>query len=110
MNIDDADFDENLTFQQLINAYNADSTLLNTEGNPGNITNQTIDTADNDTDINISPVQTGERDDPPFNLEEDFCLTDRTTKSLRQHIEKVCYCHSEWHQKLIFCASLDQTT
>ena len=84
MNIDDADFDENLTFQQLINEYNADSTLLNTKGNPGNITNQKIDTADNDTDINISPVQTDERDDPPFYLEEqDICLTVRTTKSLR---------------------------
>ena len=50
LNIDDVDFDENLTFQQLIN--------------------------------------------------EDICVTDRTTKSLRQFIEKECYCHSEWNQKL----------
>ena len=37
-------------------------------------------------------------------------LTFQTTKSLRQHIEKECYCHSEWNQKLIFRVLLDQKT
>ena len=85
ININDIDFDENLTFQQLINEYDTDSTSLNL---PDNTTDCTINTADddndNDTEINASPMQTDETDTHPINLEEDISLNDRSTSGLRQ--------------------------
>ena len=47
LNIDDVYFEENLTFQQLINEYHADSTLLHQSEDT---TNGTINTANNDID------------------------------------------------------------
>ena len=106
-NIDGIDLDENLTFQQINNEYNDNSTLLD---NSSNNTNHTIDATGNDTDIDLSSVETNDRDTHLFSSGEDICLTDRTTRSLRQYIEKKCYCHYEWNQELKFRASLDQKT
>ena len=85
MNIDDIDFDENLTFQQLINKYDADSSLLNALDNNNN---NLFDKILNDTNINLFPVPTDNRDSHPLYLKDDICLNDTTlqnTKSLRQY-------------------------
>ena len=42
-----------------------------------------IDAAGNDIDIDLSSVETNDRDTHPFSSGEDICLTDRTTRSLR---------------------------
>ena len=111
ININDLEYDETLTLQQLINEYDADSIPLNL---PDNTNESTINTADddndNDTEINISHMQTDETDTHSINLEKNICLNDRTTSSLRRYIENECFCHAEWNQKLIFRASLDQKT
>ena len=81
MNLDGIDFDENLTFQQIINEYNDNSTFLD---NSSNISNHTIDATRNDIDIiDLSSVENNDRDTHPFSSGEDICLTDRTTRSLR---------------------------
>ena len=89
ININDMDYDENLTFEQLINEYDAESRSPNL---PDNTTNGTINTADGDNDnetvINVSTLQSDGIDDQPINLEGDFGLNDRTTRSLRQYIGK----------------------
>ena len=96
ININDLDYDENLTFQQLINEYDADSTPFNLLDNTNERTiNTADDDNDNDTEINISPMQTDETDTHPINLEKDICLNDRTTSSLRRYIENECFCHAE---------------
>ena len=85
MNIDDIDFDENLTFQQLINEYDTDNLLLNTSDNNNN---NLFNTNDNDTNINQFPVPIDNRDSHPLYLEDEICLTDTTlqnTNSLRQY-------------------------
>ena len=111
ININDMDYDENLTFEQLISEYDAESRSPNL---PDNTTDGTINTADGDNDnetvINVSTLQSDGIDDQPINLEGDIGLNDRTTRSLRQYIENECYCHSQWSQKLMFRASIDQTT
>ena len=53
MNLDGIDFDENLTFQQIIHEYNHNSTPLD---NSSNNTNHSINTARNDIDIDLSSV------------------------------------------------------
>ena len=109
ININDLEYDETLTLQQLINEYDADSIPLNL---PDNTNESTINTADddneNDTEINISHMQSDETDTHSINLDRNICLNDRTTSSLRRYIENECFCHAEWNQKLIFRASLDQ--
>ena len=110
--INDMDFDENLTFEQLMNEYDADSRPLSI---PDNTMEDTINTADdddndNETEINASPLQSDETDGQPMSLEGNIGLNDRTTRSLRQYIENECHCHYQWNQKLLFCPSVDQKT
>ena len=104
--IDYIDFDENLTFEQLIDEYNDNTTVIDNSSNNTNHTNSTGD----DVDFDSLSVETNDRDAHPFSSGEDICVTDRATKSLRQYIEKECYCHYEWNQELKFRASLDQKT
>ena len=104
------DFEEHLTFEQLINEYDADSRPLNLPDNTTDGTINTDDDNDNETEFNISPMETDETDVQPINLEGNICLNDRTTRSLRQYIENECHCHSQWNQKLMFRASVDQKT
>ena len=53
-----------------------------------NNTNHTINTIDNDMDINVSPVQTGDRDTHTLYFENDTCLTNWTTRSLDNTLKK----------------------
>ena len=78
--IDGIDFDENLPFEQLINEYNDNSTIINNSSNNTNHTNSTGD----DVDIDLSSVETNDMDAHPFSSGEDICQTDRTARSLRQ--------------------------
>ena len=98
ININDIDYDENLTFEQLINEYDADSRPPSL---PENTTDGTINTVDSDNDnetvINVSTLQSDDTDDQPMNLDGNIALNERTTRSLRQYIENECYCHYQWN-------------
>ena len=111
ININDMDYDENLTFEQLINEYDADSRSPNL---PDHTTDGTINTVDGDNDnetaINVSTLQSDDTDDQHIILDWNIALNERTTRSLRQYIENECYCHYQWNQKLLFRASIDKKT